>query len=70
MESIRRREMDDRYRMEAALEEAVEKGMEKGMKKGMEKERLKNAKAMKAKGLDVNTIAEVTGLTVDDILKM
>jgi predicted transposase/invertase (TIGR01784 family) len=58
MESIRRREMDDRYKLEAALEEGMEKGI------------LKTAKAMKADGVDVNTIAKWTGLTVDDILKM
>jgi predicted transposase/invertase (TIGR01784 family) len=28
------------------------------------------AKAMKAKGIDVNIIAEVTGITVDDVLRL
>jgi predicted transposase/invertase (TIGR01784 family) len=41
-----------------------------GLEKGIEEERKKNAKAMKAEEIDVNTIARVTGLTVDDILKM
>jgi len=39
-------------------------------KKGMEKERIKNAKSMVAKGIDVNTIAEVTGLTIDEVLRL
>jgi predicted transposase/invertase (TIGR01784 family) len=39
-------------------------------RKGIEGERKKNAGAMKAEGMDVNAIARVTGLTVDEILKM
>jgi hypothetical protein len=52
------REWNQDIAVEVAREEAeVEKAM-------------KIAKAMKAKGMDTNTIAEVTGLTVDDILRM
>jgi predicted transposase/invertase (TIGR01784 family) len=52
------------------MAEGLEKGMAKGMEKGIEEERKKNAKTMKAKGIDVNTIAEVTGMTVDDVLRL
>ncbi|MDR2577343.1 MAG: hypothetical protein LBC70_00835 [Chitinispirillales bacterium] len=51
-------------------EVAWEEGMIKGMEKGMVKGKVEIAKAMRAKGMDVNTIAELTKLTVDDILRM
>ena len=57
-------------RKEEGWEEGMERGMEKGRQEGMANERRKNARAMKAKGLDTDTIAEVTGLTVDDILRL
>jgi predicted transposase YdaD len=48
----------------------IEIGMERGMERGMTNERRKNAMAMKADGVDVDTIAKWTGLTVDDILRL
>jgi hypothetical protein len=45
-------------------------GMVKGIEKGREEERVKNAQAMRSEGMDANTIARITGLPVDDILKM
>ncbi|MDR3012360.1 MAG: hypothetical protein LBU70_04035 [Chitinispirillales bacterium] len=47
-----------------------EEARQEGWEKGIEEERRKNAKAMKAEGLDANTIAKITGLTVDDIRRM
>ena len=48
-----------------------ERGKEKGLKEGLEKgrieERLRNARGLKARG-DAEIIAQVTGLSVDDIL--
>jgi predicted transposase/invertase (TIGR01784 family) len=60
------------YRLKMARDERakMQDAREEGLTKGMEEERKKNAKAMKAEEIDVNTIARVTGLTVDDILKM
>ena len=55
---------------EEAWEEGMEAGMEKGMEAGIEKGILQTARAMKAKGMDTNTIAEITGLTEDDVLRM
>jgi len=40
------------------------------LKISAEKKTLKIAENLKEKGVDVNTIAEVTGLTVDDILHL
>ena len=43
---------------------------EEGEERGMAKERRKVAAAMKAEGMDADTIARITGLTVDDILRL
>ena len=49
-----------------------ERGKEKGLKEGLEKgrieERLRNARGLKARGVDAEIIAQVTGFSVDDIL--
>ena len=49
-----------------------ERGKEKGLKEGLEKgrieERVRNARGLKARGVDAEIIAQVTGLSVDDIL--
>lgn len=49
-----------------------ERGKEKGLKEGLEKgrieERLRNARGLKARGVDAEIIAQVTELSVDDIL--
>ena len=49
-----------------------ERGKEKGLKEGLEKgrieERLRNARGLKARGVDAEIIAQVPGLSVDDIL--
>jgi predicted transposase/invertase (TIGR01784 family) len=46
------------------------KGELRGELKGELKANRKNAQAMKNEGIDVNTIARITGLTVDDVLKL
>jgi hypothetical protein len=63
---------------EEAMEEGIGIGVEKGIGIGVDRgigigvERgiLQMAEAMKAKGIDVNTIAEITGMEINDILKM
>lgn len=42
-------------------------GMEKGMEKGIEKNSIDIAKKMKLKGMSSDLIAEMTGLTINDI---
>jgi predicted transposase/invertase (TIGR01784 family) len=46
----------------------IEQGIEQGIEKGEEKKSLEIAKAMLAKGLDVQTIMEITGLEEEVIL--
>ena len=44
------------------------KGLKEGLEKGRIEERLRNARGLKARGVDAEIIAQVTGLSVDDIL--
>ena len=61
--------------MEKGMKKGMEKGMEKGMKQGMEKGRAEGraegrieiVQTMFAKGMDIDTISELTGLSVDEI---
>ena len=50
------------------LSEAVLVAKEEGMEEGAKKALLKVAKTMRNDGIDVDTTARLTGLTVDDIL--
>ena len=52
------------------LKKGLKKGLEKGIEQGASDERKKNAKAMKALGLPLETIAKVTGMSVEDIAKL
>lgn len=49
---------------------AREEGFMEGEKSGMNKERIKNATGMKAAGIPIGTIASITGLSEEDILKL
>lgn len=66
----------DAVRVEKTLvSDAVRKGMQEGMEKGMQEgrlegERLKQleiARNMKKKGIDIDTICEITGLSMKDL---
>ena len=47
--------------------EGFNQGMEKGMEKGRHDEKAGTARRMKAKGYDIEDIAEITGLTTEQI---
>ena len=53
-----------------SFNEGLKEGMEKGMKRGIEKRNLEIAKEMKEKGIDINTISQITGLTIEEISKL
>ena len=53
--------------MEKGLAQGKEEGLAEGMEKGMNQKRLEIAKKMLAKGMDENTIMEITGLTQEQI---
>ena len=52
------------------LATAKMQGLEEGRAEGREQERLKMARAMKAHGMDVSVIADITGLTTEQIEKL
>lgn len=49
---------------------AFNDGLKEGIEKGIEKEKLETAKKLKEKGMDINTIAQITGLTIEEISKL
>jgi predicted transposase/invertase (TIGR01784 family) len=60
----------ERKGREEGWKKGSEEGQQEGWRKGIEEERKKNAKAMKDEGIDIATIAKITGLEVDDIRKL
>ena len=66
LESYRRFEMDNRV----MLKEAKAEGRDEGWAKGRDEEKTSIAKAMKTGGFDYAVIAKITGLSVDDILRL
>ena len=53
--------------MAEGMEKGLAEGMEKGLAEGMEKAHYETARKMKAKGFDKKEIAELTGLTEQEI---
>ncbi len=56
--------------MKNVLDTAELKGLKKGLEQGALEEKIKNAKAMKVLGLPLETIAKVTGMSIEDIEKL
>jgi len=44
--------------------------MEKGMEKGEKKRAIEIARKMRERGKNVDEVAEMTGLTIDDVLRI
>jgi predicted transposase/invertase (TIGR01784 family) len=53
--------------LDTSFEEGEKTGLEKGKAEGRRAEKLKIAKKMKAKGIDIDTIADTVGLSIDEI---
>ena len=58
------------WNMDDALRVREEEGILIGMQQGMREERKEIARNMLAKGMDVETIASITGLFIDDVLRL
>ena len=56
--------------LEKGWKEGRKEGRKEGIEQGTFEERRKNAKAMKALGLPLETIVKVTGMSADDIAKL
>ena len=63
-------EMDYNQAIRDAEKEGIEKGLEEGMEKGLEEGVRKTAQKMKEKGMTYEIIAELTGLSIEDIEKL
>ena len=50
--------------------EGRQEGKREGKREGIQEKAIAIAKKMKAKGYNINDIIEITGLTVDDILRL
>ncbi len=53
--------------IEKGIEKGMEKGMEKGIEQGMEKAKKENVKAMIEKGLSLDLISEITGMSIEKL---
>ena len=53
--------------MEKGLAKGLEEGMAKGLEEGMAKEKLEIARNLKTMGLPSESIAQATGLSIDDV---
>jgi len=56
--------------MDYVLKEGFERGVQQGIEKGRHEEKLNNALAMKKRGIDTNLIAELLGLSLDQVEKL
>ncbi|WP_341793296.1 MULTISPECIES: Rpn family recombination-promoting nuclease/putative transposase [unclassified Rickettsia] len=55
---------------EIALAEHFEKGVEEGIEKGIAEEKIRIVKNLLVKNIDINTISEITGLSVEEIKEL
>ncbi len=53
--------------IQKGLEEGIQKGLEEGIQKGAQKERKEMALKLKNKGMPLDAIAEITGLSLEEI---
>ena len=58
---------DRKGQLATAKMQGLEEGRAEGRAEGREQERLKMARAMKAHGMDASVIADITGLTLEQI---
>ena len=52
------------------MEKGMKQGMEKGMKQGLEQRSLEIARKMLAKGMDVASVMEITGLSAEQMQQL
>jgi hypothetical protein len=56
--------------MEKGIKEGIEKGIKEGVNKGQHQKALEIAKALKASGMTIEQIAQLTSLTLDELNKL
>ena len=60
-------ERDIKNSLDTAKKEGLAEGIEKGFTKGKTEEKVETALKMKQKGLDLNLISDITGLSIEEI---
>ena len=56
--------------METAIDEAREEGLEKGLERGRHEERLELIRKMLSRGLSLEVVSDVTGLSLEELEAM
>ena len=56
--------------IEQGIKQGIEQGIKHGIKQGIEQNKKEIAKKMKLQNIDIKTIAIVTGLTEEEILRI
>jgi len=69
-DAIDMKQSADKAILEGAFEEGREEGLSEGIEKGREEEKIEIANAMLAKGIDLETISSITGLSPEEIKKL
>lgn len=54
--------------IEQGIKQGIMQGRQKGMEEGLKQGSVKIAQSMLAKGMDIGTISELTGLSVEEII--
>jgi len=60
----------DKMQFQQGVQQGHEKGIQEGIQKGIEKKAADTAKALLKENMSTNKIAEITGLSVDEIKKL
>ena len=53
--------------LEQGIQQGIREGVQQGMQQGMQKEKLQIAKKMLSKKIDLNTISQLTGLSIQEL---
>ena len=53
--------------MQEGLKQGIEKGRKEGEEKGLQRGKQQIARTMRAAGMDTQTVAQMTGLTVQEV---
>ena len=53
--------------MKEGVQQGLQRGLQQGLQQGAQQEKLENARKMKAKGYAIEDIAEITGLTQEQV---
>ena len=62
--------LDEKAIYAKGLDDGIKEGLEKGIKEGKQKEKLEIAKKLKKEGMNIELIAEITGLKIKEIAEI